>query len=296
MPRIGLTDRFCAGAKADGIVQTDFFDAYATGLALRVSPSGRKVWTFHYTSPRDGKRARHTVGTYPAIPLAAARGLALGLRQQVEEGLDPRGAAAGGAAEFRFHDLVARYLADPDKSKLRSLKEIRRRLTCNALPIIGEVRLAKLTRRDVRDVIEPILQRGAAVQAEHTYKDIRAVLRWGIRNEYLEANPIDGMEKPGGSSPRERMLSDDEISTLWIGLPKTLSRTKACQRILKLILATAQRPGEVSGMIRSELDLEWRLWSLPGSRTKNGHPHLVPLSDFALAIIREALADIDDTM
>jgi len=292
MPRIALTDRFCAGAKAEG-VQTDFFDSYATGLSLRVAPSGRKVWTFHYTSSRDGKRSRHTFGTFPAVTLAAARGQALGLRQQVEEGLDPRGAAAKGTADLTFRDLANLYLADPDKAKLRSIKEIRRRLTRNVLPVIGGLRLAKLTRRDVRDVVEPILRRGAAVHAEHTFKDIRAIVRWGIKQDYLDANPLDGMEKPGGSTPRDRTLSDAEISILWNGLPKALARTKAVQRIIKLILATGQRSGEIAGLAHSELDLERRTWLLPASRSKNGHAHLVPLSQLALAVIREAMADSD---
>jgi integrase len=74
-------------------------------------------------------------------------------------------------------------------------------------------------------------------------------------------------------------------------LPEALSRSVTCQRIIKLCLATAQRVGEIAGMRRDELDLERRLWSLPGSRTKNANPHTVPLSALAIEIIEEALAD-----
>jgi hypothetical protein len=55
MPRRLLTDRFCAHAKArDGDVQTDYFDEETTGLALRVSRTGVKSWTYNYTA--NGKR------------------------------------------------------------------------------------------------------------------------------------------------------------------------------------------------------------------------------------------------
>jgi integrase len=64
-----------------------------------------------------------------------------------------------------------------------------------------------------------------------------------------------------------------------------LARSPGCQRIIKLCLLTAQRVGEVAGMRWDELDLSQGLWSLPGSRTKNGHPHKVPLSNAALEII-----------
>jgi integrase len=47
-------------------------------------------------------------------------------------------------------------------------------------------------------------------------------------------------------------------------------------------------------MRRGELDLTRKLWSLPGARTKNAHAHTVPLSELAIGIVREALADIDD--
>src|SRR5262249_28653028 len=68
-------------------------------------------------------------------------------------------------------------------------------------------------------------------------------------------------------------------------------RSLECQRIIKLCLITAQRVGEVAGMVPAELDLKAREWRLPGVRTKNGHPHVVPLSDLAIEIIKEAMAD-----
>ena len=40
-----------------------------------------------------------------------------------------------------------------------------------------------------------------------------------------------------------------------------------------------------------ELDLKSRTWNLPGSRTKNGHSHAVPLSALAIEIIKEAVSD-----
>ena len=77
----------------------------------------------------------------------------------------------------------------------------------------------------------------------------------------------------------------------------TLAEQRAerdCQRIIRLALITGQRVGEISGMTCAELDLPAREWRLSASRTKNKHSHIVPLSDMALGIIDEALADADD--
>ena len=63
MPKLDLTDRFCATIKTQRI--EDYFDAKTTGLGLRVSPSGGKVWSVMFTNPGDGKRARVTLGRIP---------------------------------------------------------------------------------------------------------------------------------------------------------------------------------------------------------------------------------------
>ena len=74
-----------------------------------------------------------------------------------------------------------------------------------------------------------------------------------MQHEYLDVNPLDGMGKPAAATASDRVLSDDEIRTLWTGLPKALARSVQCQRIIKLCLATGQRVGEVAGMSPASL-------------------------------------------
>jgi integrase len=290
MPRVALTDRFCSTAKAIE-VQTDYFDTVVSGLALRVTALGRRSWCYLYTSPRDFKRARVTIGTYPATSLAAAREKAAKAKGHVEAGNDPRLVLEGqGVAGMTVAGLVDAYLADPEKAALRSKAEIDRRLRKNVVPVIGAVKLSELRRRDVRTVTDAILKRKRKVEATRVFEDVRAIVRWAVQNEYLDANPLDGMSKPAEATSSNRVLSDEEIQTLWGGLPDALARSEQCQQIVRLCLVTAQRVGEVAGITRAELDLKAREWRLPGSRTKNGHPHVVPLSDLAISIIKEATA------
>jgi integrase len=291
MPKVALTDRFVSHAKAQGVPQLDYFDEGVPGLALRVSSTGRKTWTFHYTSPGDGKRARLTLGTYPATTLANARGLATEARGSVEAGNDPRTRTSGA---MTVAALVQSYV-EKHVAPLRTATEIERRIRKNIVPVIGTVKLADFHRRDVNRCVDPIVKRGSPIEAARAFEDLRAMLRWAVSRGDLDHNPIDGMKKPATSKPRERVLSEDEILALWMGLPTALANTPTCQRIIKLCLITGQRVGEVAGMRRGELDLKHALWSLPGSRTKNGHPHAVPLSDVAIGIIEEALADGDGT-
>jgi integrase len=294
MPKISLTDRFCSTVQPSN-GRTDYFDVTARGLALRVTENGHRSWCFHYRSPRDGRRVRATIGTYPATSLATARGMALEAKAQVEAGHDPRATQAGhqGAAAMDVAALVAAYTTDPQRAALRSRNAIERRLRRNVIPIIGTVRLDELRRRDIRNVGDVILRRGSKVEANRVFCDLRAMIRWALEREYLDVDPIAGMAKPADETAGDRVLSDDEIRALWSKLPEALQSVK-CRRIIMLCLATAQRVGEVAGIVPTELDFAAREWRLPGSRVKNAHAHIVPLSDLAIGILREAMADAGD--
>jgi integrase len=287
--RVFLTDRFCdRAAKPQGGDRTDYFDAEVNGLALRVTDE-RKSWTFSFTSPRNGKRARLTFGTYPATTLAAARARALEAKGHVEVGRDPRDVfAAEEPGAMTVGMLIESYLAKHVRPNRRSAEGLERRFTKSVTPVIGSLRLADLHRRDVNRVLDPIIARGSPIEAAHVFKELRAMLRWAAGRGDIDHNPIDGMKQPAHSRPRERVLTDDEIRTVWRALPTALAGFPNYQRIIRLCLITAQRIGEVAGMARGELALERRLWLLPGSRTKNSHPHAVPLSDMALEVISEA--------
>src|SRR5215831_9286705 len=113
-----LTDRFCQHAKS-ATAQTDYFDETVSGLALRVSKHGVKTWTFLFTSP-SGKRARMSLGTYPATSLASARGLALDARGLVDVGHDPRHQHSGAMTVATLVDSYVEKHAAP----LRTAAEI----------------------------------------------------------------------------------------------------------------------------------------------------------------------------
>jgi integrase len=281
--KVDLSDRFIATLKP---LETaaDYFDAKTRGLNLRVTPTGVKAWSVVFTSPKDGKRARLSLGTYPATSLAKARTKAIEARGLVEDGNDPRDLkpTTGGAMTVAM--LAESYL-EKHASKLRSHDEVRRKMHADILPVIGDVKLAELHRRDIHRVLDPIKERGSPAMAEKVYTDLRAMLNWAVKRGLLDSNPAVGMEEGGVSKPRERYLSEDEIVALW---PALSQFKKPVELALKLALVTGQRIGEVTGMTDDELDLAKAVWTIPVERSKNGKAHAVPLSDMALELIAEA--------
>jgi integrase len=167
-----------------------------------------------------------------------------------------------------------------------------------------------LTRRDVRALVEPIADRGAPVMANRVLAVIRRMLNFGVRRDWIEANPASLITKPGRESSRDRVLSDEELCLLWRLLERfPASHEKqapgrkrathaqdgnpfcpispALAAVQKVRLLTAQRGGEVIAMRWQNLDLRssaW--WTIPAELAKNGQPHRVPLTPDVVKIIK----------
>ena len=282
--RVALTDRFVAGAKAG----TEYFDAKVPGLSVLPSRGPAKTWWFHFTG-KDGRRARTKLGSYPPMPLAAARSAALQARAAVDADQDPRTPTSD---DMTVAALVESYIAKRVRNNLRNAYQVARRLKKNVAPLMGSVRLANLHRRDVNRVIDAILDRHCPAEANSVFADLRAMLRWAVRRGDLDHDPTLGMTAPAAARFRDRALNEVEIAQVWQALPTALAASPDAQRILRLCLITGQRISEVAGLTQTELDLGNREWRLPARRSKNKHPHSIPLSALALGIIREALAHV----
>jgi integrase len=92
------------------------------------------------------------------------------------------------------------------------------------------------------------------------------------------------VDLPLNSSPskRERVLSDAELVAVWNAATETALPYGA---IVRLLILTGQRTGEVAGMAWAELSEDFSVWQIPAARTKNGTPNFVPLSEPARELL-----------
>jgi integrase len=153
----------------------------------------------------------------------------------------------------------------------------------DAIPKWGNRLIASIGRRDVIDLIDGILARGATVRANRTLTRLRAFFNWAIEKGRLTASPIARMKLPTQERARDRVLIDDELRWLW----------RACEAVgwpfgplCKLLLLTGQRRDEVATMTWPDIDIEGRLWTIPRHKVKNDRAHAVQLSNAALAVLR----------
>ena len=119
---------------------------------------------------------------------------------------------------------------------------------------------------------------------------------WLKRERRVDGNPCRDLSRPAAAVSRDRLLSSDEIRWFWaacesVDAPRVPGAVRPFAPLLRLLLLTGARLNEVAGMTRDELSDDASLWSLPGSRTKNGRAHVVPLPPLARELIASVGGD-----
>jgi len=283
MKKMTFTDTMIRKLKAE---DSEYTRSEGNGFTIRVMPSGSKTWLYLYNF--DGKRRKMNLGGYPEVTLETARTRFEDARRQVKNGIDPM-AAAEEAKEARrkaptVADLVAEYIERHAKRFKRSWAKDEQILNRDIIPAWGKRKAADITKRDVIHLLEGIVNRGAPAMANNCFQIVRKMFNYAVEKDILQHTPCTGVKLPSPKQHRERALSEAEIQILFTNLDRTdLNMTDDVKRALKLILVTAQRPGEVSGMHSKEIDGKW--WTIPSERAKNGKAHRVYLTDFALKLI-----------
>ena len=260
------------------------YDKDMPGFGLRVTKAGARAFVLNYRT--SGLERRLTIGPWPAWSATAARERAKDLRREIDRGGDPLGLKNRRRGEPTFSDLVETYwLVEGHRQK--GFPEYQRLLRRDALPQWRNIRAAEIQRRDVIALVERKAET-APIAANRLFELIRRVFNFAIRRDIVGSNPCSQVKKPGEERSKDRVLSHDEIRTLWADLdgPGFSEHTTAA---LRLILLTAQRPGEVVTIEWDEIDFDMKCWTIPADKAKNGLTHRVPLCEIPQEILKNLI-------
>ncbi len=323
MPARKLTSAFCDSVSPTGGRQIAYPDQDVRGLELRVSGDGRKTWSFRYWT-KTGRRGRVTLGLHSReFGLSEARSAARKAQVAVDDGGDPamarRIAKVEAATEHikSFGDLAAAYFADTEKGRYRpkrasSLKNEKAVYRVHIEPALSRFPLESINRRLIKGALSRMLDRGVTSQAVRAQAVIRQMLAYAVSEERLPFNCIADLAPVAPSKARLRVYSDAELKAIWAGVsaPETLTVPTAIadkrrdgtevqigrpMRIaIQLAIVLLQRRSEILGMAKSELDLSEGLWTIPAERMKGKRTHVVPLSSWAVDLIRSAIELSDE--
>jgi integrase len=280
-----------------GPVRREIPDGLTRGLAFILQPSGKASWAVRYRF--HGKNKKLTLGSYPAIGLKSARELAGEALVEVGRGGDPAAAKKAAkkiarlpAGQDRIETVAEQFIARHIRAKLRPswASEAERLMRKEIVAAWRGRALASITRADVSELLDRLADRGAGTTANRLLSVASTFCKFAISRGLIEANPCIGVGRVAREQPRDRVLNDDELRTLWLASEEL---GWPFGPIVPLLILTGQRLGEVAGMRWSELDLAAATWKLPKERCKNGRAHQVPLSPQAVAIFA-GLPRVDD--
>jgi integrase len=264
-------------------------DGDVRGLYLQIFPSGKASWAFRY---RFGGRTRKlTIGASPEISLKDARDLARAAHLQIASGEDPgaaKQAARSAAKALPARDMVekvaAQFLARHVKNLAAATRiEVGRIIAKEILPAFRGRRLSEIKRPDVVEWLDAIVDRPAPIAANRVLSWFKGLCNFAVERGVLDVSPIAGIKPPAAETPRDRVLSDDELKAVWEAAD---ALEPVYAGFIKLLILTGQRLREVSEMEWKEIDLDSKLWTLPAARAKNSIEHSIPLSDQAADVLR----------
>jgi integrase len=214
--------------------------------------------------------------------LAQARQAARDVKQAAAEGraLVPGDGLKGA---MTWGELSEKYIAAIEaKRRPKTMSEIERILRHRDLAEWRDRPALSIGPGDMRALRDVIHERGP-VMATRYLRTVSALGTWGVSEGLLTESPTRGVKPRAVEDERDRVLDDREIGAFWracdrLGYP--------CGTIGQLLLLTATRLRETGYAEWSEFDLDQRLWTMPGERTKNRKPLAVHLSSPAMAILR----------
>ncbi|HFT5242334.1 TPA: tyrosine-type recombinase/integrase [Yersinia enterocolitica] len=288
------------------------------GLRVTCGASGIKTFFYRYTSPVTNKLSQVKIGSFPQTSLAMARMKLQELKLIRSEGRCPapelkdekqrllEESQKPKAAVLTVESLVELYLTEriedrksadgkiiPGARKKKGQKEVRRTLENDAVAKLGARVAAEITRKDIVELVNGVIERGAKVQAGNLLRELSSAYEFAIglgRFDDNFANPAllakSSLRQTNIKLTCERgtrILNEKELAKFLHWLPGS-AYTSTIKNVLRLTLWTGCRTGEVCNMAWDDVDLEKGTIHL--RETKTGVERYVQLSTQAIDFLK----------
>jgi integrase len=292
------------------------------GLVLFVSVDGAKYWRWkfaHLGRERlaGGGRYRSEGSQQKGRSLSEARKWRNRLRDALRDGRDPiadkRAALEAERADrakadsdekhtlercaIRYHAEISKPNAKDKRKGFRSEKHAVQWLASlrPVLDKVGHKHIADITTNEMLDLLIPIV--GVTPETGQRVKQrLRAVFDDAELRGHITANIMRKVAAAKQLQPQKNEEDERHLPALPLAaVPAFLLTLRAYERAsavvklcLEFLVLTATRSGEARGARWSEIDEAARMWTIPLERPKCGRTHHVPLSDAALAVLKQA--------
>jgi integrase len=271
-----LSEAFIERLRPPKAGYTEVFDLGYPGLAFRVGHGGSKAFRLYYRGA--GTVRARALGRWPEVSLAAARDQWRKTRESIAKGEAPRDSKPNGSL---FEHVIEEWLSRDmsQRNTANSMKQVERMVDRDLLPAWRGRSVAAITKKDVLELLDATVDRGARVKANRLHAAMRRFFKWCAGRELITANPMNGLERPTKEVSRDRVLSDAELTAVWRGS----SGLPIHGAIARLLILTGMRREEATALRWSEVKGDHI--ELSNGRTKSGAAHIVPLSAAAQELL-----------
>jgi integrase len=294
-------------------------------LVARITPSGERLFYFRYLNS-GGDRITYPIGTYSRDGQEGTMTLAdAGLKAKELAGLHKAGikdirehfeaeeAARIAARDAELSRLTAEKSAAEDEVTRQAARktvaelfehwakidlvnrkdkgvEVRRMFEKDVLPFLGKFAVVDVKKGHITEVTDALLARGVNRMAKLIFSLMRQMFRFAVDRDLIEHDPSASIRKAkigGKDVERDRVLTDEEISSLAKKAPDA-GLLITSEAAIWIALSTCCRIGELLSARWEHIDLEQGSWLIPAEHSKNGKPHTVSLSVFAINQFKRA--------
>ncbi|CAG9425412.1 Prophage integrase IntA [Providencia alcalifaciens] len=273
--------------------QSDYVLYDGDGLELLVKSNGSKLWSFRYIRPLTKKRAKKSLGSYPAVSLADARSYRLEARTLLAKQIDPQDHYKEQVrntleAKTNTFQLVAERWWEVKKSTVTEDygNDIWRSLERDVFPAIGDTCVTDIKAHILVQAIQPVQARGALETVRRLCQRINEVMIYAQNTGLIDAVPSINIGKAFEKPKKKNMPSipPDQLPKLMQTM-RTASISLSTRCLFMWQLLTISRPAEAAEARWDEINFETKEWKIPAARMKMNREHTVPLSGAALAIL-----------
>jgi integrase len=282
MPGVRLTAQSAVRLKPRrGKRAETFFDrtkGAPPGFALRVTATGARTYYLIYRAAGSDRKQFLRLGDASRMSLADARERAREADRLRGHGADPieerKRAARAKHQRPTVSALISSFIeAGENRKSVKTQREYARILASEIQRApFGSIVASEVTTPELDAVCRKVAKRSPTM-GNNVYKLIRAGFRWGFKKDLVDRDVSARLDKPAEEerlSTEERILSDDEVRRLWLGV-EALGREMAT--FIRLPLLCGTRRGETALAEWSEFELRDRagepsLWRIPAGHRK----------------------------
>lgn len=284
-----LTDTTAAKLELPaGKSEAFFWDESLPGFGVRLRQLGDDVTRRWYAQFRVGKQQRReSLGDVRKIKIEAARAIARQRFAKVELGQDPTADKVAAQADAlkatrTLGRIVDQYLK-AKKADLRasSYAASKRYLERDWKPLHAKP-IDSIKRADIASTLQDLISNHGKVSAARARANLSALFAWAIGEGIAENNPVTGTNAPDKNvKSRERVLDDSELRLIW-----NACEDDAFGRIVRLLILNGCRRGEIGDLEWPEVNLDSRVLTVPGEKTKQGEALMLTLAPASIKILK----------